>query len=390
MPSAWPSNTASCKKRSSTAEHRRGLFVLVVLLATMVHSGCAMKRRQSESPVNDPAKEPAAKAPLNGQPAHCGSASAGKGHDQPGDRASFVARRREGSRVVLAGGQVGWLRTDAVVRFDPAGSAEPQRNELGRPRGLAVAPAGLVALGQPALTEVVRVGASVERAQGYVGLTDDGIVRLWAEADGVWIVGKTDIQWLPAIPVGKLLEVGRKLALDVHGTPHAEVEVSRLSDGAFVHARGSEITRIAIDDTRQQLAVPTDVGLAVAIEGAGSRAWLSLLGGNLALVDLPPVRLVACVELGAHDHIHSFAADTGAVAVVVAEQATAGADPAWSVRVHDNAGKPLLRVALPWQPTAADTPDISVAIADGRVAVASAERLVVWDIATQKLLVDRN
>lgn len=339
-------------------------------------------------PAKDPASDPRHDAGQR-QPGPCGGGAGARGGQQ-GERASFVEQRREGSRVMLADGQVAWLRKDALLRFDPTLATEPQRIELTRPRGIAAVPGGVVALGQPALTEVVRVAATVQRAQGFLSLTDDGLVRLWAEADGLWVVGKTDIEWLPAATTGKLLEVSRRLRLGVQGTAHDEAAISRLGDGAFVHARGSELTIIRTDDTRQQLAVPADIGLAVAIEGAGPRAWLSLLGGGLALVDLPPVRLVACVELGAHDHVHSFAADTGAVAAVVAEQATAGADPAWSVRVHDNAGKPLLRVALPWQPTAADTPDISVAIADGRVAVASAERLVVWDIATQKLLVDRN
>jgi len=363
--------------------------VLVVLLGAMVHSGCAMKRRRSEGPVSDPARDPRHDAGQV-QPTPCGGGAGARGGRQQDDRAGFVEQRREGSRVVLADGQVGWLRKDALLRFDPTQAAEPHRIELTRPRGIAVTPGGVVALGQPVLTEVVRVGATVQRAQGFLSLTDDGMVRLWAEADGLWVVGKTDIEWMPAATTGKLLEVSRRLRLEVQGTPHDEAAISRLGDGAFVHARGSEITRIALDDTRQALAVPADIGLALGIAGVGPRAWISLLRGGLALVDLPPVRLVTCVDFGANGHVQNFAADTGAVAAVVAEQATAGANPAWTLRVHDNAGKQLMNVPLPWQPIAADEPDLSVAIADGRVAIANEERLVVWDLATQKILVDRN
>ncbi|MCC6997700.1 MAG: hypothetical protein IT370_23990 [Deltaproteobacteria bacterium] len=304
--------------------------------------------------------------------------------------ANFVEHHREGPRVVLAKGQVAWLTKDALLRFDPSQLGEPQRVDLASPRGLAPAPVGVVALARPSLDELVRIGDTVERQQGLLGLTSQGVVRIWAEADGIWSVGATDIEWVPLPAPGKLFEIGRKLRLEVHGGPRAQVEVSRLADGAFVHARGSAITRINTDDTRQELPVPADVGLAVAIAGVGPRAWLSLRDGGLALVDLAPVRLVTCVELGEHGHVHNFAADTSAVAVVVADQVTAGANPVWTLRVHDNAGKQLMSVPLPWQPIAADDPELSVAIADGRVAIANAERLVVWDLATQKLLVDRH
>lgn len=354
------------------------------MLASVIGlSGCGGKRRQGEGPVQT-------EGPVKTQQTPCGGGSTRTVRGTSDERASFVQRYREGPRVVLTGGQVAWLTKDALLRFDPTQAAEPQRVELVSPRGLAVAPNGVVALAQPGLEEVVRIGDTVERQRGGLGMTSEGVVRIWAEADGIWSVGATDIEWVPLPAPGKLFEIGRKLRLGVHGGPRDQVEVSRLSDGAFVHARGSAITRIATDDSRQELAVPADIGLAVAIAAAGPRAWLSLLGGGLALVDLSPVRLVTCVDLGANTHVHNFAADTGAVAVVVAEQATAGANPAWSLRVHDTAGKQLMSVPLPWQPIAADEPDLSVAIADGRVAIANAERLVVWDLATQKILVDRH
>jgi len=287
---------------------------------------------------------------------------------------------------------VGWLRQDSALWFEPGGAEVVV--PLGQARALAVDGESLLALGQDGLQVLKRVDAAgaVESFKTYLAISPQGVVRMFADGERAWVVGGKELLPVELRLEREMLAVGPPIGLPAESNGRTQVDVTRTAGGDFVHVIGRLLTRITPAGASSRLELAGDFPDLIVLAGgpAGDRAWASLAAGGLALLDLTPPRVALCAALQPDDHlVHALAAGVDEVAAVLVRQASTADDPAWSLAVFGLDGRQLMRVALPWQPARSQFPDLSVAVAAGRVAVASATRVVVWELATQRVLVDR-
>jgi hypothetical protein len=313
-----------------------------------------------------------------------------------------VAPRRQGPRVAFAGERLGWLTKESLVVLEPRhADRQDQVVPLGQARGVGVVGEALLAIGKDKTETVCRVSAQgeVERWPAVLAITPYGIVRLFADAAAkFWVVGEQALQPVLLRLRGQSLETGETLPLGAGATQRQQLEVAELGPGAFLHAHNGELTWLLQDGTRGKVELPTELGAVQTIAGTGreDRLWVGLERGALALLALKPApQILNCVALPSGDsQVHALAASGSYAAAVLVQQGPSGQPSSWTVAVFADDGQEKLRMALPWQPAMWEEPDVSVALSrQGQVpllAVASAGRLVVWDLVTGLVLLERN
>lgn len=350
-----------------------------------------MKKSKTTTPTPDHAAQVSA----------CSAGVPSAGRRATADRVQPVAPRRQGPRVAFAGERLGWLTKESLVVLEPR---HPDRQELavalGQARGIGVAAESLLAIGQDKTEVVCRVSAQgeVERWPAVLAITPYGIVRLFADAAAkFWVVGEQAIQPVQFRLRGQSLETGESLRIGGGATQQQQLEVTELAPGAFVHAHEGELTWHRHDGSQGKVELPTDLGAVQTLAGSGreDRLWVGLEHGALALLALKPVpQVLSCIALPPGDsQVHALAASGSQAAAVLVQQGQSGQPAHWNVAVYSDDGQEKFRVALPWQPALWDEPDVSVALSGGQVpllAVASAGRLVVWDLATGHIVLQRN
>lgn len=314
------------------------------------------------------------------------------------DRLQPVPPRREGSRVVFAGGRLGWLTKDALLVFDPkAPTSADLKLPLGQARGVGAAGDGFIAIGHEQIDLVLRVDAhgTSERWRAVLAITPYGIVRLFADGgQRFWVAGQ-DALWPVWLRLrGGILETGDPLRLSGQASQREQLTVTRLSSGAFVHAHEKGLTRLMPDGPKTELRLPAELESVQTMEGGaeGDRWWLGPERG-LALVAADPApHLLKSAALRPEDElVHALGAGRHHAAAALVKQASGGRAPTWSIAVFGDDGLEKFRAPLPWQPEIWEDPDVSVAVSSeqAQVAVASAGRVVVWDLASARVLAER-
>lgn len=382
----------------------RKLQRILASLWMLGQSGCYMKKQNPPNLPPDsvaPACAPSCPSPV------AGSRSAG-------DRVLPVPPRREGPRVAFAGSRLGWLTRDALVVFSPGAAEQAAPLPLGTARGVTALGSALLAIGQDGVETVYRVPAqgAVQRWPAVLPITPYGIVRLFAEAataSGLWVVGDTALCPVQLRLRGVSIEVNEPLPLGAGATQREQLEVARLPSGAFLLARGATLSWLRPGDpgtaVRRSAELPVQFGeiqgLAAAPAGPPpakeDRVWMSLQHGGLAhfALDvsspaaLTPRLLSSVPPKAPEQRVHTLAAADHVVAAVMIQQEQP--QPAWTVVVFAEDGQERFRAALPWQPVMSEAPDVSVALppSGDRLAVASADRIVVWDLQTRRVVEER-
>jgi len=316
------------------------------------------------------------------------------------DRVQAVAPRRQGPRVAFAGERLGWLSKDALVVLAPRQADRPELTvPLGQARGIGVAGEALLAIGQDKTETVYRITAhgEVESWPAVLPITPYGIVRLFSDAAAqLWVVGEQTLQPVQLRLRGQSLETGTALRLGAGATQRQQLEVTELAPGAFVYAQDGALTWLRHDGSRGKVELPADLGVVQTLAGTGreDRLWVGLEHAGLALLALNPTpQLLSCVALPPDSLVHALTANGAHAAAVLVQQAS-GQPAQWHVAVYTNESQEKLRITLPWQPALWEEPDVSVTLSGPGptplLAVASATRLVVWDLATGRIILERN
>lgn len=336
------------------------------------------------------------------------------------DRVQPVPPRHQGPRVAFAETRLGWLTREALVLLAMRGEEPDKTVPLGTGRGVIQAGASLLAVGQAGVETVYRVSptGAVERWPAVLPITPHGIVRLFpgevATQQGLWVVGRDSLQPMALRLRGPAIELGTPLPVGSSAPPAEQLEVARLASGAFLWAHGAMLTWIGAAEATvgpsKSAQLPPQLGSAVVIAASpgagpsaqsprGERLWIGTEQGRLALLQLdatgtaaPTARLLSFASLKPEDHrVHTLAAQANLVAAVLLTQETAGQQPVWNVAVFSSDGHETFRAALPWQPLSSEESDVSLALSStgDRLAAASATRLVVWDLATRRVLAER-
>lgn len=354
----------------------RTLATMLAAALALAPSGCGTKKGGSGSgPSVAQATSPGVDVPA--QPA--------------GDHIMPMRPPHDGTRVVWSGGRVGWLAADRAIIVAPDAPEGATTIPLGESHGIAATPAGFLIIGEQGSHTVHRIAAGAPPESFPASLTlTGGIVHVFPEADRFWVSARDGLQQVEFRIVGTRLARGARIKL-AGRAPGNEYDVARLADGRFVHLFGG-LSRIEPSKPApEELPLPADVTSAILVAADGQRIWLAR-PGELVGLEGEPLTVVARAALPSPEHrVHSFTAADGHIAAIVRVQASEGANPKWTAMAFDATGKPVFSQPLPWQPALTGGHDLSVAIstAPTRVAAASAGRLIVWELSTSKILLDR-